>query len=60
MELKNNVKVVFTNSDVVHPLPLRFTQESGLLQTNTKGENRNDINIAAMEQYTGIKLAKYI
>ncbi len=60
MELKNGVKVVFTNSDVVHPLPLRFTQESGLLQTNTKGENRNDINIAAMEKFTGIKLANYI
>lgn len=60
MELKNNVKVVFTNSAVVHPLPLRFTQESGHLQTNTKGECRNDINIAAMERFTGIKLARYI
>lgn len=60
MELKNNVKVVFTNSKFSHPLPLRHTQESGLLQTNTKGENRNDLNIAAMENFTGIKLVDYI
>jgi hypothetical protein len=60
MELKNNVKVVFSNNKVVHPLTLRHTQESGLLQTNTSGENRNDINIQKMQDFTGIKLADFI
>lgn len=59
MELKNNVKVVFSNNKVVHPLTLRHTQESGLLQTNTTGENRNDINIKKMQEFTGIKLEDY-
>lgn len=57
MELKNDVRVVFSNNKFVHPLTLRHTQESGLLQTNTAGENRNDINIKAMQDFTGIKLA---
>lgn len=60
MELKNNVQVVFSNNKVVHPLTLRHTQESGLLKTNTAGENRNDINIAKMEKYIGIKLKDYV
>lgn len=60
MELKNDVKVVFSNNKVVHPLTLRHTQKSGLLKTNTAGENRNDINIAKMEKYIGIKLKDYI
>lgn len=60
MEVKNNVKVVFSNNKVVHPLTLRHTQESGLLQTNTTGENRNDINIKKMQNFTGIKLVDYI
>lgn len=59
MELKNDVKVVFSNNKVVHPLTLRHTQESGLLQTNTAGENRNDINIKKMQEFTGINLADY-
>ena len=59
MELKNSVKIVFSNNNVVHPLTLRHTQESGLLQTNTSGENRNDINIKKMEEYRGIMLADY-
>lgn len=60
MELKNDVKVVFSNNKVVHPLSLRHTQESGLLQTNTAGENRNDINIIQVQNYTEIKLSDYI
>lgn len=56
MELKNNVKVVFTNSKVIHPLTIRHTQEDSLMQTNTKNENINDINIKNMEKFTGIKL----
>ena len=60
MELKNDVKVVFSNNKVVHPLSLRHTQESGLLQTNTAGENRNDINIVQVQNYTGIQLADYL
>ena len=60
MELKNNIKVVFSNNKVVHPLTLRHTQESGLLQTNTAGENRNDINIKKMQEFTGIKLEEYL
>ena len=56
MEMKNKIPVVWTNSKVVHPLSVRNSQESGLLQTNTKGENRNDTNIKAMEKFTGIKL----
>lgn len=60
MELKNDVKVVFSNNKVVHPLSLRHTQESGLLQTNTAGENRNDINIVQVQNYTGIQLADHL
>lgn len=56
MELKADVKVVFTNSKVIHPLTVRNTQASALMHTNTAGENRNDINIRAMEDFTGIKL----
>ena len=59
MELKNDVKVVFSNNKVIHPLTLRHTQESGLLQTNTSGENRNDINIKKMQNFTGIKLEDF-
>lgn len=59
MELKADVKVVWTNSKVIHPLSLRGSQDSGLLQTNTKGENRNDINIKNMIEYTGINPANY-
>lgn len=59
MELKADVKVVFTNSKVIHPLTVRNTQASALMHTNTAGENRNDINIRAMEDFTGIKLADY-
>ena len=53
MELKNDVKVVFSNNKVVHPLTLRHTQESGLLQTNTAGENRNDIKIKRCRSFRG-------
>lgn len=60
MEIKNNVKVVFTDNKIIHPLTLRKTQDSGLLKTNTEGENRNDINIKCMENFTGIKLEDYI
>ena len=60
IELKNDVKVVFSNNKVVHPLTLRHTQESGLLQTNTAGENRNDINIKKMQEFTGIALTNLL
>lgn len=60
MELKNNVKVIFTNSKVVHPLTIRHTQENSLMQTNTKNENINDVNIKNMENFTGIKLETVI
>ena len=60
MEIKNNTKVVFTNSKIIHPLTIRDTQESGLMQTNTKNENQNDINIKNMEEFTKINLADYI
>lgn len=59
MELKADVKVVFTNSKVIHPLTVRNTQASALMHTNTAGENRNDINIRAMEAFTGIKLGDF-
>ncbi len=59
MELKADVKVVFTNSKVIHPLTVRNTQGSALMHTNTAGENRNDINIRAMEAFTGIKLGDF-
>lgn len=59
MELKAGVKVVFTNSRVMHPLTVRNTQASALMHTNTAAENRNDSNIRAMESFTGIKLADY-
>lgn len=59
MELKNDVKIVFSNNKVIHPLTLHHTQESGLLQTNTTGENRNDINIKKMQEFTGINLVNY-
>lgn len=59
MELKADVKVVFTNSKVIHPLTVRNTQASALMHTNTAAENRNDINIRAMEDFTGIKLGDF-
>ena len=59
MELKADIKVVFTNSKVIHPLTVRNTQASALMHTNTAGENRNDINIRAMEDFTGIKLGDF-
>lgn len=59
MEIKNDVKIVFTNSKVIHPLTIRKSQDSGLLNTNTAGENRNDININLMQDFTGINLANY-
>ena len=59
MELKADVKVVFTDSKVIHPLTVRNTQASALMHTNTAGENRNDINIRAMEDFTGIKLGDF-
>lgn len=59
MELRSDVKVVFTNSKVIHPLTIRNSQASALMHTNTAGENRNDINIKAMEAFTGINLADF-
>lgn len=59
MELKAGVKVVFTNSKIMHPLTVRKTQASALMHTNTAAENRNDLNIKAMESFTGIKLGDY-
>ena len=59
MELKTGARVVFTNSKVMHPLTIRKTQASALMHTNTAAENRNDLNIKAMEFFTGIKLADY-
>lgn len=59
MELKADVKVVFTNSKVIHPLTVRNTQASALMHTNTAAENRNDINIRAMESFTGINLGDF-
>lgn len=59
MEIKYDRKVVFTNSKIIHPLTIRNSQKNALMQNNTKGENRNDINIKNMEEYTGIKLKDY-
>lgn len=59
MELKAGARVVFTNSKIMHPLTIRKTQASALMHTNTAAENRNDLNIKAMESFTGIKLADY-
>ena len=59
MELKAGARVVFTNSKVMHPLTIRKTQASALMHTNTAAENRNDLNIRAMEDFTGIKLGDF-
>lgn len=61
MELKNSVKVVFTNSKVVHPLTLRGSQKTALMHSNAeaKTENRNDINIRKMQNFTGLYLKDY-
>ena len=59
MELKAGARVVFTNSKVMHPLTVRKTQASALMHTNTAAENRNDLNIRAMEDFTGIKLGDF-
>ena len=59
MELKNGIKVVFSNSRVGHPLTLRHTQDTGLLQMNTTGINQNDINIKKIQEITGLKLADF-
>ena len=60
MELKNNVKILFSNNKIIHPLTLRHTQESGLLKINTGEESRNDKNIRIMQDYTKINLADFI
>lgn len=61
MELKNDVKVVFTNSKIIHPLTLRGSQKSALMHSNAESttENRNDINIRNMAKFTGINLADF-
>ncbi|MGI5116198.1 glycosyltransferase family A protein [Treponema sp. SP13] len=54
MELKNQVKVVWTNSKIIHPLTVRKSQKMGLFHSNAASENVNDINIKKMIEYTGI------
>lgn len=60
MELEKGIKVVFSNSKTVHPLTIRHSQESSLMQSNTKNENINDVNIRLMEDFTGLKLSDYV
>lgn len=60
MELKVNVKVVWTNSRIIHPITIRNTQNNGLFQINTKGQNHNDQNIKKMLNFTGIQLKEYM
>lgn len=60
MELKNNVKVVFTNSAVIHPLTIRKSQNTALMNINTQHETWNDINIQQMQNFTGINLADFV
>ena len=58
MELKNNVKVVWSANRIIHPLSLRHIQESGLFHTNV--QSTNDENIKNMEEFTSIQLAEYV
>ncbi len=58
MELKHNVKVVWSANGIIHPLSLRHTQESGLFHTNVL--STNDENIRNMEEFTGMQLAEYV
>ncbi|AEE15738.1 glycosyltransferase family A protein [Treponema brennaborense] len=60
MELENDVKVVFTNSKIIHPLTVRNTQKHALMAANVVTENGNDSAIKALQQCTGINLADYI
>lgn len=60
MELKNDIKIIFSNNKIIHPLTIRHSQESSLLQNNTRGENRNDTNIIKMQKFTGLHLSQYI
>lgn len=60
MELKNNVPVAWAHSDFRKDLTVRNTQSSALMRTNTSGENRNDINICAMQDITRINLSDFI
>lgn len=58
MELKNNIKVVWSANSIIHPLSLRHIQESGLFHTNV--QSMNDENIKNMEEFTDIQLAEYV
>lgn len=60
MELEKGIKVVFSNSKTVHPLTIRHSQESSLMQSNTKNESINDVNIRLMEDFTELKLSDYV
>ncbi|WP_147645111.1 glycosyltransferase family A protein [Treponema pectinovorum] len=59
MELKNRIKVVWTNSKIIHPLAIRKSQKTGLFHSNASSGNVNDINIKKMIEYTGINPADF-
>lgn len=60
MELKNNIPVTFTNSKVVHPLSIRNSQETALMNENTTGKNRNDESIENLQKALNIQLLNFL
>lgn len=58
MELKNNIKVLYSGSKNYSPLCIRNTQETGLFHVNAE-LNKNDIYIRNMENFTSINMADF-
>lgn len=59
MELKAGLKVVWTNSKVVHPMTVRHSQKTALYTSNVSERNQNDVNIQRMQEFTGIRLKDF-
>lgn len=59
MELKNNIKVLYSGSKNYLPLCIRNTQETGLFHTNAE-RNKNDIYIKSIENFTSINIADFL
>ena len=58
MELKNNIKVLYSGSKNHSPLCIRNTQKTGLFHVNAE-LNKNDIYIRNMENFTSINIADF-
>lgn len=59
MELKNNIKVLYSGSKNYLPLCIRNTQGTGLFHINTEC-NKNDIYIKNIQNFTSINIADFL